>query len=185
MSRLWNTQTGPSGTNNHVFVPVCTKHIWWVFCQKALLVSSDHRIRSFLKISRVWQLNMLEFVFGWSWPNNMWWCRFFYYYNNCLRLSDPKTQLISVILQLWSLKSLESPHRALGWIYNRMSFSRQIRSIFSWLVEMGIFNAFASLLYLQPLSILRSSTGNLAFVFPHIYTSVKQQVMAGQIHVSR
>ncbi len=47
--------------------------------------------------SRVWQLNMLEFVFGWvrrifleTLPNNMWWCRC------CLtiflkRFSDPET----------------------------------------------------------------------------------------------
>ncbi len=62
--------------------------------------------------SRVWQLNMLEFVFGWvrrifleTLPNNMWWfrgCLMFFFF----LVSDPKTQLISAILQLWSLESL-------------------------------------------------------------------------------
>ncbi len=68
----------------YFFIPVCTKLIWWVCCQKALffqfhLTIEDSAIWS---SSRVWQLNMLEFVFGWvrtifleTLPNNMWWCR--------------------------------------------------------------------------------------------------------------
>ncbi len=67
----------------YFFIPVCTKLIWWVCCQKAIFsVSSDHRSQCHLKFSRVWQLNLLEFVFGWvrtifleTLPNNMWWFR--------------------------------------------------------------------------------------------------------------
>ncbi len=76
--------------------------------------------------SRVWQLNMLEFVFGWArrifletLPNNMWWCRglfdFFF-----LGFLTPRLKLISAILQLWSLESL--------WLH-KLSSSRCIGTI--------------------------------------------------------
>ncbi len=52
------------------------------------------------------------------------------------RFSDPKTQPISAILQLWFLESLwplnSPPHRGLGW-YRHTSSSRQICNILRWL----------------------------------------------------
>ncbi len=69
----------------YFFIPVCTKLIWWVCCQKAMFFFQFHltmEASANWSSSRVWQLNMLEFVFGWvrrifleTLPNNMWWCR--------------------------------------------------------------------------------------------------------------
>ncbi len=67
----------------YFFIPVCTKLIWWVCCQKALFqFSSDHRSQCHLKFPVVsdnwicWSL-----FFGWvrtifleTLPNT-WWCR--------------------------------------------------------------------------------------------------------------
>ncbi len=89
--------------------------------------------------SHAWQLNILEFVFGWAriifletLLNNMWWCRC------CLtisffRISDPETQVFSAILQLWSLESLShsnSPsRRALGRYRQHTSSFRQFHNL--------------------------------------------------------
>ncbi len=57
-------------------------HLECLLLKKHFLVSSDHRSQSIWSSSRVWQLNMLEIVFGWAriifletLPNNTWWCR--------------------------------------------------------------------------------------------------------------
>ncbi len=91
--------------------------------------------------SRVWQLNMLEIVFGWARiiyletpPNNMWWCRcclaFF------LRFSDPR---LKCFLQFSSCgprrvfgHSNSPSHRALGW-YRHTSSYRQFHKMLCWL----------------------------------------------------
>ncbi len=51
----------------YFFIPVCTKLIWWVCCQKALFFLFHLTIEAsaIWSSSRVWQLNLLEFVFGW------------------------------------------------------------------------------------------------------------------------
>ncbi len=67
----------------YFFIPVCTKLIWWVCCQKAIFsVHLTIEASAIWSSSRVWQLNLLEFVFGWvrtifleTLPNNMWWFR--------------------------------------------------------------------------------------------------------------
>ncbi len=67
----------------YFFIPVCTKLIWWVCCQKALFqFHLTIEASAIWSSSRVWQLNLLEFVFGWvrrifleTLPNNMWWFR--------------------------------------------------------------------------------------------------------------
>ncbi len=114
------------------FSSVCTKPIWWFHLIEACAIWSS---------SHVWQLNMLEFVFGWV--RIIFFKPFFW--TTCgdvgavwqlFRLSDSKTQLISAILHLWSLESLwpsKSPlHCALG-RYRHASSSRKICNIFSWL----------------------------------------------------
>ncbi len=73
----------------------------WVFAAKLIfLFRLTIAASPIWSSSRVWQLNMLEIVFGWAkiifpetLPNNMW-------------FPDPETQLFSAILQLWSLESL-------------------------------------------------------------------------------
>ncbi len=67
----------------YFFIPVCTKLIWWVCCQKAFFqFHLTIEASAIWSSSRVWQLNLLEFVFGWvrtifleTLPNNMWWYR--------------------------------------------------------------------------------------------------------------
>ncbi len=127
------------------------------------------------------------------------------------KVSDPKTQLISTILQLWSLESLWplklSSQRALG-RYRHTSSFRQIYNIFSWLEPLnyypdggnGDFQCFNSFLkatfYFVMLNNLVLHIRNIFFVFshcdgwlrefdlcvPHIYNPVEQKVMAGQFH---
>ncbi len=83
------------------------------------------------------------------------------------RLSDPKIELISAILQLWSLESLWplklSSSPCIRTIDTRYLPGRFVTSfvdcnhfIIALVMEIGIFNALA--LFLQPRSNLRSST---------------------------
>ncbi len=92
--------------------------------------------------SRVWQLNMLEIIFGWvrrifleTLPNNMWWCRC------CLTIFffgflPPR---LNYFLQFsscgpWRVfgHSNSPSHHALG-RYRHTSSSRQIHNILCWL----------------------------------------------------
>ncbi len=67
----------------YFFIPVCTKLIWWVCCQKALFsVSSDHRSQCHLKFQSCLTTEFAGVCFGWvrtmfleTLPNNMWWYR--------------------------------------------------------------------------------------------------------------
>ncbi len=92
-------------------------HLVGLLPESSFLVSSDHRSQSHLKFQSCLTTEFAGDVFGWVgsfffkpiW-NNMWWCRgcliFFFLGGGGGGLSDPRTQLISAILQLWSLKSL-------------------------------------------------------------------------------
>ncbi len=124
------------------FLSVFTKPILSV-CFFFFLVSSDHRSQShFWSSSRVWQLNMLEFVFGWArrifletLPNNMWWCRccltFFFFF---FKVFYPETIFCSspavVLGEFLATQTLS--HHALG-RYRHTSSSRQFRNILCWL----------------------------------------------------
>ncbi len=122
------------------FLSVCTKPIWWVCYSFFFLVSSDHRIQCHLKFQSCLITEYAGDCF-WMKPSrttcgdvgDVW-----YFF----RLSDSKTQLISAILQLWSLESLwlwNSPsQRALG-RYRHTSSSRQICNIFSWLEPLNYY----------------------------------------------
>ncbi len=67
----------------YFFIPVCTKLIWWVCCQKALFsVSSDHRSQCHLKFQSCLTTEfagvcfwMSEDNFSWNPPEHMWWFR--------------------------------------------------------------------------------------------------------------
>ncbi len=92
MSRTSSRNIGPQHkkyssifncTHGVLFIPVFTKHILSVCCKKKLffLFHLTMEASPIWSSSRVWQLNMLEFVIGWvriifleTLPNNMW-CR--------------------------------------------------------------------------------------------------------------
>ncbi len=107
----------------------------WVFAAKKphFLVSSDHRSQSHLKFQSCLTTEyagdcfwMSEENFSWNPPKQ----HVFFF-----KVSDPKTQIFSAILQLWSWRVFShsnSPHRALG-RYRHTSSSRQFRNIFCWL----------------------------------------------------
>ncbi len=140
--------------------------------------------------SRVWQLNMLEFVFGWArrtfletLPNNTWWCRgcLIFFLGFLIPILNQSMQFSSC--DPWRVfgHSNSPPHRALGW-YRHTSSSRQICNIFSWLKPLYYcpdggnvdFQCFSSFL-LQSLSILWSST--ILFCTSELYCLVLLLVM--------
>ncbi len=149
------------------FLSLCAPNPSWVFAAKKLVFLFHLTIEAspIWSSSRVWQLNMLEFVFGWvrrifleTLPNNMWWCRavwqFFFWF------SAPE---LNYFLQFsscgpWRVfgHSNSPSHHALG-RYRHTSSSRQIRNILCRLEILnycpdggnGIFTALA--LFLKPL----------------------------------
>ncbi len=155
----------------YFFIPVCTKLIWWVCCQKALFFQFHLTIEAsaIWSSSRVWQLNLLEFVFGWvrtifleTLPNNMWWyrgCLIFFFLGFWPQDSTNLCNSPAVILGESFGYSNSPPQRALG-RYRHTSSFRQIFNIFSWLEPLnyypdggnGDFQCF-KLFFLQPLSI--------------------------------
>ncbi len=130
----------------YFFIPVCTKLIWWGCCQKAIFsVSSDNRSQCHLNSSRVWQLNLLEFVFGWvrrifleTLPNNMWW------FNGCLMFiflgfwPQDSTNLCNSPAVIVG-ESLATQTLLLSMHYRHTSSFRQIFNIFSWLEPLNYY----------------------------------------------
>ncbi len=114
-------------------MPVFTKPSWWVCCQKAIfcLFNLTTEASPIWSSSRVWQLNMLEFVFGWArsfflenLPKNMWWCR------GCLIKKKGFLQFSSCGPWIVFSHSNSPPHRALGQ-YRHTFSSRQVFNILS------------------------------------------------------
>ncbi len=167
-----------------LFIPVCSKLIWWVCCQNALFqfhltIEASPIWRS----SRVWQLILLEFVFGWvrrifleTLPNNMWRCR------GCF--------IIFLFLGFWpqdSTNLYNCPAVILG-----ESLERFVTSLVDWnlliitlVVELGISNAFYFVklnhLVLHIRTVFLGFTpcdgwlGEFGICVPHIYNPVEQE----------
>ncbi len=136
--------------------------------------------------SRVWQLNMLEFVFGWvrrifleTLPNNMWWfrgCLIFFF----LGFWPQDSTNLCNRCDRWRVfgYSNSPPKHSLG-RYRHTSSFRQIFYIFSWLEPLnyypdggnGDFQCFNSFLtatfYFVMLNNLVLHIRNIFFVFSH------------------
>ncbi len=87
MSRASSRNIGPQEIQQYIslytgyFLSLWSPNPSWVFAVKKLFFFLTIETSAIWSSSRVWQLNMLEFVFEWAriicletLPNNMWWC---------------------------------------------------------------------------------------------------------------